>query len=169
MKACAVNCRKATFTLPDATCPSARAQKCRFCARKARKRGFRIAKAHKNPDFVLGRGARQYSEVASVSDLAHRGVAHRRVAHHGLAHVDWRTWIGAPRSSAPWSSAQVCRCLLAGCGRGAGNKLANYVSLLCYLVKVAIFECFPYSILLYKPIIVGTGNLYCSIIFCRQE
>ena len=37
---------KATFTLsvsaitlPDATCPSARAQKCRFCARKARKRG----------------------------------------------------------------------------------------------------------------------------------
>ena len=28
-------------------------QKCRFCARKARKRGFQRAKAHKNPDFVL--------------------------------------------------------------------------------------------------------------------
>ena len=67
------------------------AQKPRFCARKARKRGARSQKAHKNPVFVLGRGARQYSEVASVSDLAHRGVAHRRVAHHGLAHVDWRT------------------------------------------------------------------------------
>ena len=25
------------FSLPDATCPAARAQKCRFCARKARK------------------------------------------------------------------------------------------------------------------------------------
>ena len=46
---------------------------------------------HKNADFVLVRGARQLSEVASVSDLAHRGVSHRRVAHHGLAHVDWRT------------------------------------------------------------------------------
>ena len=31
-------------------------QKCRFCARKARKRGFRRQKAHKNPDFVLGMG-----------------------------------------------------------------------------------------------------------------
>ncbi len=30
-----------------------RAQKPRFCARKARKRGFRRAKAHKNADFVL--------------------------------------------------------------------------------------------------------------------
>ena len=48
---------------------------------------------HKNADFVLVRGARQLSEVASVSDLAHRGVAHRgvahrAVAHHGLAHVE---------------------------------------------------------------------------------
>ena len=32
---------------------SSRAQKCRFCARKSRKWGFRRAKAHKNPDFVL--------------------------------------------------------------------------------------------------------------------
>ena len=31
------------------------AQKCRFCARNARKRGFRRAKAHKNLDFVLER------------------------------------------------------------------------------------------------------------------
>ncbi|MDD7071397.1 MAG: hypothetical protein SPH62_05250, partial [Candidatus Egerieousia sp.] len=29
------------------------AQKPRFCARNSRKRGFRKAKAHKNPDFVL--------------------------------------------------------------------------------------------------------------------
>ena len=29
------------------------AQKCRFCAREARKRGFRRQKAHKNADFVL--------------------------------------------------------------------------------------------------------------------
>ena len=29
------------------------AQKPRFCARKARKRGFRRPKKHKNPDFVL--------------------------------------------------------------------------------------------------------------------
>ena len=29
------------------------AQKPRFCARKARKRGLRTPKAHKNPDFVL--------------------------------------------------------------------------------------------------------------------
>ena len=53
MKACAVNCTKVTFTLPDATCPSARAQKWRFCARKARKQGLRRPKKHKNLDFVL--------------------------------------------------------------------------------------------------------------------
>ena len=50
---CAVNCWKVTFTLTDATYPSARAQKCRFCARNARKQGFRRQKKHKNPDFVL--------------------------------------------------------------------------------------------------------------------
>ena len=31
-----------------------KAQKPRFCARNARKRGFRSPKKHKNPDFVLG-------------------------------------------------------------------------------------------------------------------
>ena len=41
------------FSLPDATCPSSRAQKCRFCARNARKQGFRTPKAHKNANFVL--------------------------------------------------------------------------------------------------------------------
>ena len=46
-------CRKVTFSLPDATCPAARVQKCRFCAREARKRGFQTPKAHKNLDFVL--------------------------------------------------------------------------------------------------------------------
>ena len=39
--------------LPDATYPSARAQKCRFCARNARKWGVQRQKAHKNLDFVL--------------------------------------------------------------------------------------------------------------------
>ena len=34
--------------------PHQSAQKCRFCARNARKRGFQTPKAHKNPDFVLG-------------------------------------------------------------------------------------------------------------------
>ena len=39
----------------DGLVPSKNAQKYRFCARKARKRGFRRAKAHKNLDFVLGK------------------------------------------------------------------------------------------------------------------
>ena len=43
------------FSLPDATFTSSRAQKPRFCARKARKRGFGRPKKHKNHDFVLGR------------------------------------------------------------------------------------------------------------------
>ena len=38
------------------------AQKPRFCARKARKRGFRKAKAHKNLDFVLERLENEGSE-----------------------------------------------------------------------------------------------------------
>ena len=33
--------------------PQHSAQKPQFCARKARKQGFKTAKAHKNPDFVL--------------------------------------------------------------------------------------------------------------------
>ena len=52
-------------------CPKTRvpkgksAQKPRICARKARKRGFRSPKKHKNPDFVLGKkdigsGKRRY-------------------------------------------------------------------------------------------------------------
>ena len=53
MEACTVICTKVTSTLPDANFLSARAQKPRFCARKARKQGFRSQKAHKNPDFVL--------------------------------------------------------------------------------------------------------------------
>ena len=47
-----------TFTKPNLTTsrptsPVTRAQKPRFCARNARKRGFRTPKAHKNLDFVL--------------------------------------------------------------------------------------------------------------------
>ena len=60
MEACAVMSRMAKFTvsvyavtLSDSTFPSSRAQKCGFCARNARKRGFRRVKAHKNLDFVL--------------------------------------------------------------------------------------------------------------------
>ena len=53
MKVCAVICRKVSFTLPDATCPSARAQKCRFCARERLKPKKSWPKAHKNLDFVL--------------------------------------------------------------------------------------------------------------------
>ena len=41
------------------------AQKPRFCARNARKRGFRKAKAHKNPIFVLGDGCRELSSAAT--------------------------------------------------------------------------------------------------------
>ena len=55
-------CRKVTLMLPDATYPSARAQKPRFCARKARKRGLRRQKAHKNADFVLGKSENEGSE-----------------------------------------------------------------------------------------------------------
>ena len=39
----------------DGLVPSKSAQKPRFCARKARKQGFLTPKAHKNPDFVLGK------------------------------------------------------------------------------------------------------------------
>ena len=45
--------KRLPFSLPDANSLSSQAQKCRFCARNARKRGFRRAKAHKKPDFVL--------------------------------------------------------------------------------------------------------------------
>ena len=41
------------------------AQKPRFCARNARKRGFRSPKAHKNPIFVLGDGCRELSSAAT--------------------------------------------------------------------------------------------------------
>ena len=38
------------------------AQKPRFCARKARKQGFQTPKAHKKPDFVLGKMERWHRE-----------------------------------------------------------------------------------------------------------
>ena len=44
---------KPTFTTSRPTSPVTRAQKPRFCAREARKRGFQTLKAHKKPDFVL--------------------------------------------------------------------------------------------------------------------
>ena len=46
------------------------AQKCRFCARNARKRGFRRVKAHKKPDFVLGKKGLGTREV-SVSAITY--------------------------------------------------------------------------------------------------
>ena len=64
---CSMIFTKVIFVIPDAPstssrCPihlfpsifaTFRAQKPRFCARNARKRGFRKAKANKNRDFVL--------------------------------------------------------------------------------------------------------------------
>ena len=44
---------KPTITTSRPTSHVTRAQKPRFCARNARKRGFQTLKAHKNPDFVL--------------------------------------------------------------------------------------------------------------------
>ena len=44
---------KAHYYHSQANIPGTRAQKPRFCARNARKRGFRTPKAHKNLDFVL--------------------------------------------------------------------------------------------------------------------
>ena len=40
-----------------------KAQKPRFCARKARKRGSRRSKAHKNADFVLGKRGNWHREA----------------------------------------------------------------------------------------------------------
>ena len=40
-----------------------KAQKPRLCARNARKRGFRMAKAHKNIDFVLGKRGNWHRET----------------------------------------------------------------------------------------------------------
>ena len=47
--------RAQNFKIADSRCrtSASRAQKPQFCARKARKRGSRRPKAHKNPDFVL--------------------------------------------------------------------------------------------------------------------
>ena len=46
-----------------------RAQKCRFCARKARKRGSRRVKAHKNPDFVLEKSQNQGNIAVSDTKM----------------------------------------------------------------------------------------------------
>ena len=47
--------RAQNFKIADSRCrtSASRAQKPQFCARKARKQGFRRLKAHKNLDFVL--------------------------------------------------------------------------------------------------------------------
>ena len=52
--------------------PSSRAQKPRFCARNARKRGFRRAKAHKNADFVLEKPEIEGSEGLGAHGLCGR-------------------------------------------------------------------------------------------------
>ena len=59
---CSLSCTNGLFRLPDATYPSSRAQKCRFCARKAGKWGFQTPKAHKNADFVLEKPENEGSE-----------------------------------------------------------------------------------------------------------
>ena len=49
---------------PKTRVPKAKkAQKPRFCARKARKRGFRRAKTHKNLDFVLWKREKWHREA----------------------------------------------------------------------------------------------------------
>ena len=40
-----------------------KAQKPRFCARNAQKQGFQTPKAHKNPDFVLGKWGNWHREA----------------------------------------------------------------------------------------------------------
>ena len=51
---------------PKTGVPEAKsAQKCQFCARNARKWGFRRQKAHKNLDFVLGRKFRYGFETCA--------------------------------------------------------------------------------------------------------
>ena len=52
--------------------PSSRAQKPRFCARNARKRGFRRLKAHKNGDFVLEKPEIEGSEGLGAHGLCGR-------------------------------------------------------------------------------------------------
>ena len=55
------------------------AQKPRFCARNARKQGFQTPKAHKNPDFVLGKGGRRAWEQqqANAKSIGKRGSSSR--------------------------------------------------------------------------------------------
>ena len=48
------------------------AQKPRFCARNARKQGFRSLKAHKNPDFVLGKVDRRAWVQQQANAKKHR-------------------------------------------------------------------------------------------------
>ena len=49
---------------------SASAQKSRFCARNGQKRGFQTPKAHKNPDFVLGKPQNQGKTAHSDTKTA---------------------------------------------------------------------------------------------------
>ena len=48
-------------------------QKPRFCARKARKRGFRRSKAHKNADFVLGKRGKWHREATASGSADAKG------------------------------------------------------------------------------------------------
>ena len=63
-------CSSTKMPILCSKCPKMRvpdpksAQKLRFCARNARKWGFRRQKAHKNPDFVLVRSKNQ-GKIAS--------------------------------------------------------------------------------------------------------
>ena len=51
-------------------------QKCQFCARKGRKRGFQTPKAHKNADFVLG-GPHRTARSGSAGLTEQHGEARR--------------------------------------------------------------------------------------------
>ena len=94
--------------------PSSRAQKARFCARNARKRGFRRLKAHKNLDFVLEKPEIEGSEglgahglCGRVANSAGNGCRLARDAGVGC----WK-WLPAGRE-------------LAGSWPGAGRELAG--------------------------------------------
>ena len=67
---------------PKTRVPKAKkAQKCRFCARNARKWGFRRAKTHKNADFVLGKKG---------NGIGKTGKWHRETCRVGQLSFDFR-------------------------------------------------------------------------------
>ena len=61
-------------------------QKPRFCARKARKRGFRRAKAHKNLDFVLGKRGKWHREATASGSADAKNYREAAAGREGTRH-----------------------------------------------------------------------------------